>query len=42
MKMETVVTAPVSGRINMLSAGVGDNMLAGDLLVEIDPTGDED
>jgi pyruvate carboxylase len=39
MKMETVVAAPVSGKVTSIHAAVGDNMLGGDLLVEIDETG---
>ncbi|KAJ0397334.1 hypothetical protein P43SY_009284 [Pythium insidiosum] len=39
MKMETVVAAPVGGKVTSILANVGDNMLAGDLLVEIDETG---
>jgi pyruvate carboxylase len=42
MKMETVVAAPVSGKVKSIHAAVGDNMLGGDLLVEIDETGNDD
>lgn len=42
MKMETVVAAPVSGRVKAIHAAVGDNMLGGDLLVEIDQSGAKD
>ncbi|GBG25673.1 Pyruvate carboxylase [Hondaea fermentalgiana] len=42
MKMETVVAAPVSGRVKAIHTNVGDNMLGGDLLVEIDETGNDE
>jgi len=42
MKMETVVAAPVSGKIKSLHANVGDNMLGGDLIVEIDESGEKE
>ncbi|TYZ62692.1 hypothetical protein PybrP1_002695 [[Pythium] brassicae (nom. inval.)] len=42
MKMETVVAAPVSGKVVAIHAAVGDNMLGGDLLVEIDETGNDE
>jgi pyruvate carboxylase len=42
MKMKTVVAAPVSGKIKSLHANVGDNMLDGDLIVEIDESGDKE
>lgn len=36
MKMETVVSAPVSGKVKSLPTAVGDTMKAGDLLLEIE------
>ena len=36
MKMETVVSAPRSGTIKSVLAGVGENREAGDLLVEME------
>mmetsp|Transcript_14151 Transcript_14151/g.27488 ORF Transcript_14151/g.27488 Transcript_14151/m.27488 type:complete len:1192 (+) Transcript_14151:68-3643(+) len=42
MKMETVVAAPVAGRVKAIHTNVGDNMLGGDLLVEIDETGNQE
>lgn len=36
MKMETVVTAPTTGTLKRITAKVGENMDAGDLLVEIE------
>lgn len=42
MKMETVVAAPVAGKVTSILATVGDNMLGGDLLVEIDETGNDE
>jgi len=41
MKMETVVSAPVSGRVSNISVQVGDSMKPGDLLVDIDESGEE-
>jgi pyruvate carboxylase len=35
MKMETVVAAPIEGIVKRLAIKVGDNLKAGDLLVEI-------
>lgn len=40
MKMETVVSSPVAGKVGSISAEVGDSMRAGDLLIEIDVSGD--
>lgn len=40
MKMETVVSAPVAGKVIGIYAAVGDNIVAKDLLIEIDETGD--
>eukprot|EP01137_Pigoraptor_chileana_P007448 Opistho-2@53073 len=37
MKMETVVTAPISGRIERLPTAVGDDVSGGDLVIEIVP-----
>ncbi|OQR81085.1 precursor of carboxylase pyruvate carboxylase [Achlya hypogyna] len=42
MKMETVVAAPVTGKVKNIHVIVGDNMKAGELLVEIDETGDKE
>jgi pyruvate carboxylase len=42
MKMETVVAAPVSGKIKAIYATVGENITAGDLVVEIDEAGNVD
>ncbi|DAZ99854.1 TPA: hypothetical protein N0F65_008597 [Lagenidium giganteum] len=39
MKMETVVTAPVAGKVTTILAAVGDNIKGGDLVVEIDESG---
>lgn len=36
MKMETVVAAPIAGKVGTLSVGAGDDVQAGDLLVCID------
>ena len=41
MKMETIVSSPATGKVSQICANVGDNMSAGDLLVEIDETGDD-
>lgn len=35
MKMETVVAAPVPGRVSQLTVKAGDDVLTGDLLVEL-------
>ena len=35
MKMETVVAAPVAGRVAQLTVASGDDVQAGDLLVEL-------
>lgn len=35
MKMETVVTAPISGRIDRVIAQTGDSLNSGDLVVQI-------
>jgi pyruvate carboxylase len=42
MKMETVVGAPVSGKIKDIHVITGDNIKAGDLLLDIDESGDKD
>ena len=38
MKMETIVTAPITGLVKNLTIKEGDNMAAGDLLLDIVPT----
>ena len=35
MKMETIVAAPVAGKIGRVAVAVGDSLAVGDLLVEI-------
>ncbi|KAI7893577.1 pyruvate carboxylase [Mucor mucedo] len=35
MKMETVVTAPIAGRVDRVVAQVGDNLSSGDLVIQI-------
>jgi pyruvate carboxylase len=37
MKMETIVAAPLAGKLERVAVGVGDSLGAGDLLVEIVP-----
>eukprot|EP00126_Sphaerothecum_destruens_P000010 Sdes_comp10015_c0_seq1m1598 len=37
MKMETIVTAPIAGKVKRIPSSVGDDMAGGDLLVEIEP-----
>jgi len=41
MKMETVVGAPTSGRVSDVCVKVGDSMQAGELVVEIDESGNK-
>jgi len=37
MKMETIVSAPVSGKVRRIAVATGDSLAAGDLLIEIEP-----
>ncbi|MEZ4446841.1 MAG: biotin/lipoyl-containing protein [Polyangiaceae bacterium] len=39
MKMETVVGAPVAGKVTRIAAELGAQLAAGDLLVELDTQG---
>ena len=38
MKMETIVTAPITGLVKNLTVQEGDSLSGGDLLLEIVPT----
>jgi pyruvate carboxylase len=40
MKMETVVSSPVKGAVSFVVVTAGDNVDAGDLVVEIDESND--
>ena len=42
MKMETVVSAATSGVVKRVAVTVGDNLVAGDLLVEVEDDEDEE